>query len=152
MKTIELKDATERLAEYVKRMEGEPVTIAHTGVPLAVLVPAGNNDYESVQISTNPQIPLYFVVTPESSPTLLLWPAMSPLVSLQRPRPANRGAYSPRRRPQRPLPVACQDAAPSLRLLAAATALGAGASPPPAAGDEPLGGAGPRTPSPGRDA
>ena len=54
MKTIELKDATESLAEYVKRMEGEPVTIVHKGVPLAVLVPAGNDDYESVQMSTNP--------------------------------------------------------------------------------------------------
>jgi len=55
MKTIELKDATEPLAEYVKRTEGEPVTIVHKGVPLAVLVPAGNDDYESVQMSTNPE-------------------------------------------------------------------------------------------------
>jgi len=55
MKTIELKDATEPLAEYVKRMEGEPVMIVHKGVPLAVLVPAGNDDYESVQMSTNPE-------------------------------------------------------------------------------------------------
>ncbi len=55
MNTIELKDATEPLAEYVKRMEGEPVTIVHKGVPLAVLVPAGNDDYESVQMSTNPE-------------------------------------------------------------------------------------------------
>ena len=55
MKTIELQDATELLAEYVKRMEGEPVTIVHKGVLLAVLVPAGNDDYESVQMSTNPR-------------------------------------------------------------------------------------------------
>ena len=55
MKTIELKDATEPLAEYVKHMEGEPVTIVHKGVPMAVLVPAGNDDYESVQMSTKPQ-------------------------------------------------------------------------------------------------
>jgi prevent-host-death family protein len=55
MKTIELKDATEPLAEYVKHMEGEPVTIVHKGAPMAVLVPAGNDDYESVQMSTNPQ-------------------------------------------------------------------------------------------------
>jgi prevent-host-death family protein len=55
MKMIELQDATEPLAEYVKRMEGEPVTIVHKGVPLVVLVPAGNDDYESVQISTDPQ-------------------------------------------------------------------------------------------------
>ena len=35
-------------------MEGEPVTIVHKGVSLAVLVPAGNDDYESVQMSANP--------------------------------------------------------------------------------------------------
>ena len=55
MKTIELQDATEPLAEYVQRMQMEPVTIVHKGVPLAVLVPAGKDDYESVQMSTNPQ-------------------------------------------------------------------------------------------------
>jgi len=55
MKTIDLNDATEPLAEYVKRMEGEPITIVHKGVPLAVLAPAGNDDYESVQMSTNPK-------------------------------------------------------------------------------------------------
>ena len=55
MKTIALKDAAELLVENVQRMEGEPVTIVHKGVPLAVLVPAGNDDYESVQMSTNPQ-------------------------------------------------------------------------------------------------
>ena len=55
MKTIELKDATAPLAEYVKSMEGEEITIVHKGVPLAVLTPAGNDDYESVELSTNPQ-------------------------------------------------------------------------------------------------
>jgi antitoxin (DNA-binding transcriptional repressor) of toxin-antitoxin stability system len=55
MKTIDLSDATEPLAEYVKRMEGEEITIVHKGVPLAVLRLAGNDDYESVQMSTNPE-------------------------------------------------------------------------------------------------
>ena|SRR5712691_8596835 len=55
MKTIDLNDATEPLAEYVKRMEGEEITIIHKGVPLAVLRPAGNDDYESVEMSTNPK-------------------------------------------------------------------------------------------------
>ena len=55
MKTIELKDADESLAEYVKRMEGEEITIVHKGVPLAVLTPVGNDDYESVELSTNPK-------------------------------------------------------------------------------------------------
>ena len=35
MKTIDLNDATASLAEYVKNMEGEPITIVHKGVPLA---------------------------------------------------------------------------------------------------------------------
>jgi hypothetical protein len=52
---IDLKDATESLAEYVKHMEGEPITIMHKGVALAILAPAGNDDYESVQMSTNPE-------------------------------------------------------------------------------------------------
>jgi prevent-host-death family protein len=55
MKTIELKDANASLAEYVKRMEGEEITIVHKGVPLAVLAPVGNDDYESVELSTNPK-------------------------------------------------------------------------------------------------
>lgn len=55
MKTIDLSDATAPLAEYVKQLEGEPITIMHKGVALAILAPAGNDDYESVQMSTNPE-------------------------------------------------------------------------------------------------
>jgi prevent-host-death family protein len=55
MKTIELKDAHESLAEYVKRLQGEEITIVHKGVPLAVLTPVGNDDYESVELSTDPK-------------------------------------------------------------------------------------------------
>jgi antitoxin (DNA-binding transcriptional repressor) of toxin-antitoxin stability system len=36
-------------------MEGEEITIVHKGVPLAVLAPVGNDDYESVELSTNPK-------------------------------------------------------------------------------------------------
>ena len=36
-------------------MEGEPITIMHKGVTLAILAPAGYDDYESVQMSTNPE-------------------------------------------------------------------------------------------------
>ena len=55
MKTIDLSDATAPLAEYVKQLEGEPITIMHKGVALAILAPAGHDDYESVQMSTNPK-------------------------------------------------------------------------------------------------
>ena len=55
MKTLELKDAIESLAEYVKRIEEEPVIIVHKGMALAALVPLGNVDYETVELSTNPK-------------------------------------------------------------------------------------------------
>jgi hypothetical protein len=55
MRTLELKDATESLADYVKGMEDEGIIIVHKGVALAVLAPLGNTDYESVELSTNPK-------------------------------------------------------------------------------------------------
>jgi len=55
MRIIELNDATEPLAEYVKRIADESVIIAHKGVALAVLAPVGDTDYESVALSSNPK-------------------------------------------------------------------------------------------------
>jgi hypothetical protein len=52
---IELDDATESLAEYVKRLQEEPLIIVHKGVALAAVVPLDNMDYESVELSTNPR-------------------------------------------------------------------------------------------------
>jgi antitoxin (DNA-binding transcriptional repressor) of toxin-antitoxin stability system len=53
VKKIELDEATESLAEYVKRIEEEPSIIVHKGVALAALIPLDNVDYETVQLSTN---------------------------------------------------------------------------------------------------
>jgi antitoxin (DNA-binding transcriptional repressor) of toxin-antitoxin stability system len=55
VKKIELHEATESLAEYVKRIEEEPVIIVHKGVALAALMPLDNVDYETVELSTNPK-------------------------------------------------------------------------------------------------
>ena len=55
MKKIELNEATEPLAEYVKRIEGNSVVITFKGVALAALVPLDNVDYETVSLSTNPE-------------------------------------------------------------------------------------------------
>jgi prevent-host-death family protein len=55
MKKIDLTEANEPLAEYVKRMEGNPVIITFRGVALAALVPLDNIDYETVSLSTNPE-------------------------------------------------------------------------------------------------
>ena len=55
MKKLELTKATEALAEYVKDIEDEPVVIVHRGFALAVLVPLGNMDYESIELANNPR-------------------------------------------------------------------------------------------------
>lgn len=55
MKKLELHEATESLAEYVKRVEDEPVIIVHKGVALAALIPLSDVDYETVELSTNPK-------------------------------------------------------------------------------------------------
>lgn len=55
MKKIELTQATEALAEYVKNIEDEPVVIVHRGVALAALVPLGSMDYESIERANNPR-------------------------------------------------------------------------------------------------
>jgi hypothetical protein len=55
MKKIELAQATEVLAEYVKTIEEEPVVIVHRGFPLAALMPLGNMDYESIELANNSQ-------------------------------------------------------------------------------------------------
>ena len=55
MKKIELHEATESLAEYVKHIEEEPLIIVHKGVALAAIVPLDNMDYETVELSTNPK-------------------------------------------------------------------------------------------------
>ena len=55
MKKIELTQATEALAEYVKTIEEEPMVIVHRGFALAALVPLGNMDYESIELANNPQ-------------------------------------------------------------------------------------------------
>jgi hypothetical protein len=48
-----LHEATESLAEYVKRIEEEPTIIVHKGVALAALIPLDHVDYETVELSTN---------------------------------------------------------------------------------------------------
>jgi hypothetical protein len=53
VKKIELHEATERLAEYVKRIDEEPAIIVHEGIALAALLPLENVDYETVELSTN---------------------------------------------------------------------------------------------------
>jgi hypothetical protein len=53
MKKIELTEATEALAEYVKHLD-DGLIITFRGMSLAALVPLDNVDYETVALSTDP--------------------------------------------------------------------------------------------------
>ena len=55
VKKIDLTEANEPLADYVKHMEGNPVIITFRGMALAALVPLDTIDYETISLSTNPE-------------------------------------------------------------------------------------------------
>ncbi|MEE9169863.1 MAG: hypothetical protein V3U73_08845 [bacterium] len=64
MKTIEKKEATAALAEYVSNIAEEPVIITDKGKPIAALVAVNNADMETVSLSNNPE----FLALIERSP------------------------------------------------------------------------------------
>ncbi|RME59026.1 MAG: type II toxin-antitoxin system prevent-host-death family antitoxin [Caldilineae bacterium] len=55
MKTLEMSQATQSLAEYAREVDKEPVVLTVEGRPIAVLVALENADLETVSLSTNPQ-------------------------------------------------------------------------------------------------
>ena len=55
MKTIEMTQATDPLAEYAQDVDKEPVIVTVDGRPVAALVPIENADSETVTLSTHPQ-------------------------------------------------------------------------------------------------
>jgi prevent-host-death family protein len=54
MKTLEIKDATESLADYAREVGKEIVIITRNGKPVAALVSLENVDGETLRLSTNP--------------------------------------------------------------------------------------------------
>jgi prevent-host-death family protein len=54
MKTLEIKDATESLADYALEVGKETVIITRNGKPVAALVSLENVDEETLSLSTNP--------------------------------------------------------------------------------------------------
>ena len=54
MKTLEIKDATESLAEYALEVGKEAVIVTRNGKPVAALVSLENVDGETLSLSTNP--------------------------------------------------------------------------------------------------
>jgi prevent-host-death family protein len=55
MRTLELAEATDPLAEYARRVSDGPVIVTIDGKPIAALVPIENADLETVTLSTHPQ-------------------------------------------------------------------------------------------------
>jgi PHD/YefM family antitoxin component YafN of YafNO toxin-antitoxin module len=54
MKTLEIKDATESLADYARDMDMEIVIVTRNGKPVAALVSLENVDEETLNLSSNP--------------------------------------------------------------------------------------------------
>jgi prevent-host-death family protein len=54
VKTIEIGDASNPLADYLRGVKDEPLVITEDGTPTAVLLSLANADLETVSLSTNP--------------------------------------------------------------------------------------------------
>lgn len=57
MKTVDIKEARETLAEYAAHGESPPIVVTDHGRPVAALLPVPNADLETVALSTNPEFP-----------------------------------------------------------------------------------------------
>lgn len=55
MKTLELKEATASLADYVPGVEREPLVLLANGKPVAALLAVEDEDMETLSLSTNPR-------------------------------------------------------------------------------------------------
>jgi hypothetical protein len=54
MKTVELAEATNPLADYVPGVRTEPLVITENGTPTALMLPLYDGDLESLSLGTNP--------------------------------------------------------------------------------------------------
>jgi len=55
MKSVEMDDATQTLAESARGIDGEALVVTEHGKPVAVLLPLVNADLETVSLSSNPR-------------------------------------------------------------------------------------------------
>lgn len=55
MKTIEMKEAREPLAQYAKNLKREALILTASGKPIAALVSTENLDWETISLSMNPK-------------------------------------------------------------------------------------------------
>jgi antitoxin (DNA-binding transcriptional repressor) of toxin-antitoxin stability system len=54
MKTVEIGEATNPLADYIEGVQSEPLVITDQGLPTAVILALTNIDLETVALGTNP--------------------------------------------------------------------------------------------------
>jgi prevent-host-death family protein len=55
VKRVEVTDATESLAAYIRQADAGPVVVTDAGRPVAALVLLENTDLETVVLSTDPE-------------------------------------------------------------------------------------------------
>jgi antitoxin (DNA-binding transcriptional repressor) of toxin-antitoxin stability system len=55
VRKVEVGDATESLATYVRKADAGPVVVTDAGRPVAALVILENTDLETVALSTDPE-------------------------------------------------------------------------------------------------
>lgn len=55
VKRVEVTDATESLATYIRQADAGPVVVTEAGRPVAALVLLDNTDLETVVLSTDPE-------------------------------------------------------------------------------------------------
>jgi len=55
MKSVEMDDANQTLAECARSIDGEALVVTEHGKPVAVLLPLVNADLETVSLSSNPR-------------------------------------------------------------------------------------------------
>lgn len=55
MRILDISEATSPLREYARKISDESVIITDDGKPVAALVPIGNADLETVELSSDPE-------------------------------------------------------------------------------------------------
>lgn len=55
MRTIDLADATQSLADDAQQADGGPIVVTQNGQPIAVVMQLSNMDMESLLLSDHPQ-------------------------------------------------------------------------------------------------
>jgi antitoxin (DNA-binding transcriptional repressor) of toxin-antitoxin stability system len=54
LRTVDIADAVEPLADYAQRIGDGPVVVTSGGQPVAIVVPVENADMESISLSLSP--------------------------------------------------------------------------------------------------